>query len=84
MNLFKNTTLENPILKAIEELDFIEQTPVQNKIIPYLNENTIVTSNTSGLSLSDLSKDLPDPFLKNFFISVVCFAKRSISQFKGG
>ena len=52
MNLFKNTTLENPILKAIEELDFIEQTPVQNKIIPYLlnsNVDLIVSLMESGL-----------------------------------
>ena len=49
MNLFKNTTLENPILKAIEELGFIEQTPVQNKIIPYLlnsNVDLIVSAQT--------------------------------------
>ena len=49
MNLFKNTTLENSILKAIEELGFIEQTPVQNKIIPYLlssNVDLIVSAQT--------------------------------------
>ena len=49
MNLFTNTTLDNSILKAINELGFIEQTPVQNKIIPYLldsNVDLIVSAQT--------------------------------------
>ena len=39
------------------------------KIIPYINERCIVTSNTSGLSLESLSKDLPVEFLNKFFIT---------------
>ena len=56
------------IVEAISEKIEWKQ-DLYNKIIPYINENTIVTSNTSGLSLSDLSKDLPESFLKNFFIT---------------
>ena len=57
MNLFKNTTLENPILKAIEELGFIEQTPVQNKIIPYLlNSNVDLISPHLRVKIYNSSK----------------------------
>ena len=41
MTLFKNTTLNNAILKSIKELGFIDLTPVQNKIIPYLLDSNI-------------------------------------------
>ena len=39
------------------------------KILPHINDNCIITSNTSGLSLESLSKDLPDNFLDKFFIT---------------
>ena len=56
------------IIEAIsEKLDWKQG--LYNKIIPNINENTIITSNTSGLSLSDLSKNLPETFLENFFIT---------------
>ena len=56
------------IVEAIsEKLDWKQN--LHNEIIPHLNNKTIITSNTSGLSLSDLSKDLPESFLKNFFIT---------------
>ncbi|MBS30054.1 MAG: 3-hydroxyacyl-CoA dehydrogenase [Candidatus Marinimicrobia bacterium] len=39
------------------------------KIIPFLNDDCVVTSNTSGISLQNLSKGLPDDFLNKFFIT---------------
>ena len=47
--------------------DYIEKF-YTNQFFPYLKENTIVTSNTSGLALSDLSEGMSEKFLKNFFI----------------
>ena len=56
------------IIEAISErLDWKQD--LYNKIIPFLKDTAIVTSNTSGLSLSDLSKDLPEDFLNKFFIT---------------
>ena len=50
-----------------ERLDWKQD--LYKKIIPFINKDTIITSNTSGLSLSDLSKDLPEDFLNRFFIT---------------
>ncbi len=56
------------VVEAISErIDWKQD--LYNKIMPHLNDNCIVTSNTSGLSLSDLSKGLPENFLKRFFIT---------------
>ena len=56
------------VIEAISErLDWKQG--LYNKIIPFLNDNTIVTSNTSGLSLSDLSDGMPEDFLNKFFIT---------------
>ena len=56
------------VIEAISErLDWKQD--LYKKIIPHLKENTIVTSNTSGLSLSDLSDGMPDEFLNCFFIT---------------
>ena len=56
------------IIEAISErLDWKQD--LYKKIIPFLNNNTIVTSNTSGLSLSDLSNGMPEEFLNKFFIT---------------
>ena len=56
------------IVEAISErLDWKQD--LYKKIIPHLNDKCIVTSNTSGISLSDLSKDLPKEFLEKFFIT---------------
>ena len=56
------------IIEAISErLDWKQE--LYNKIIPFLNEKTIVTSNTSGISLSDLSNEMPVEFLNKFFIT---------------
>ena len=56
------------IIEAISEKIEWKQ-DLYHKIIPHLNEDTIITSNTSGLSLSDLSNGLPESFLNNFFIT---------------
>tara|TARA_Y100000996_G_scaffold15409_1_gene11783 strand:- start:229 stop:2574 length:2346 start_codon:yes stop_codon:yes gene_type:complete len=56
------------IIEAISErLDWKQD--LYKKIIPHLSKDTIVSSNTSGLSLSDLSSGLPDEFLDKFFIT---------------
>ena len=56
------------IIEAISErLDWKQD--LYNKIIPFLKNTAIVTSNTSGLSLSDLSQGLPEDFLNKFFIT---------------
>ena len=39
------------------------------KIAPFLKDECIVTSNTSGISLKNLSKDLSPEFIKRFFIT---------------
>ena len=56
------------VIEAISErLDWKQD--LYEKIIPHLSKDTIVSSNTSGLSLSDLSSGLPDEFLDKFFIT---------------
>ena len=56
------------VIEAISErLDWKQD--LYKKIIPYLTENIIVSSNTSGLSLSDLSNGMPKDFLSKFFIT---------------
>ena len=56
------------VVEAISErLDWKQD--LYKKIIPHLKDGSIVTSNTSGLSLSDLSDGMPDEFLKCFFIT---------------
>ena len=49
-----------------ERLDWKKD--LYNKISPYI-ENQIVTSNTSGISLDELSKDMDKKLKKNFFIT---------------
>lgn len=39
------------------------------KIAPYLKDECIITSNTSGISLKNLSKDLSPEFARRFFIT---------------
>ena len=50
-----------------ERLDWKQD--LYKKIEPYISDNTIVTSNTSGISLSDLSAGMSDKFLSSFFIT---------------
>ena len=49
-----------------EKLDWKKD--LYSKIAPYVNDK-IVTSNTSGISLSDLTSDMDDNLKKNFFIT---------------
>jgi len=56
------------IIEVISErLDWKQD--LYRKIEPFINSKTIVTSNTSGISLSDLSEGMSDKFLSSFFIT---------------
>ena len=56
------------VVEAISErLDWKQD--LYKKIIPYVNDDCIVTSNTSGISLDSLSENLPANFLDKFFIT---------------
>ena len=56
------------ILEAVvEQLDIKEK--VYSNLLPYLKESTILTSNTSGIPLSDLTKNLPTNVKKRFMIT---------------
>ena len=56
------------VVEAISErLDWKQD--LYKKIIPYLKDGAVVSSNTSGISLSDLSDGMPEDFLKSFFIT---------------
>ncbi|MAZ61662.1 MAG: 3-hydroxyacyl-CoA dehydrogenase [Candidatus Marinimicrobia bacterium] len=56
------------VVEAISErLDWKQD--LYKKIIPYVNDDCIVTSNTSGISLDSLSENLPTNFLDKFFIT---------------
>lgn len=53
------------VIEAIaERLDWKEG--LYKKILPYLNSNTIIASNTSGLSIEKLSRSFPEDFRHNF------------------
>lgn len=39
------------------------------KILPNVNEKAVITSNTSGLSLAEIAKGMPEDFTKRFFIT---------------
>ena len=49
-----------------EKLDWKKD--LYRKITPYI-DNQIITSNTSGISLSELSEDMDEKLKKNFFIT---------------
>ena len=56
------------VLEVIsEKLDWKQG--LYEKIIPYIKDDCIITSNTSGLSLESLTEGLPDSFLSKFFIT---------------
>ena len=68
----------NDDLEKIKECDWVVEVisekldwkqDLYKKIIPYIKDDCIVTSNTSGLSLESLSENLPDDFLSKFFIT---------------
>ncbi len=50
-----------------ERLDWKQD--LYQKIAPHLKDNAIITSNTSGIALSELSQGLPDDFANRFFIT---------------
>ena len=45
------------------------KTDLYSKIEPHLSDNTIITSNTSGLLLQDLTKSMSESFKERFFIT---------------
>lgn len=51
----------------VERLDIKQK--LFERIIPHLKENVIISSNTSGLSLKEMSQVLPDNFKKRFLIT---------------
>ena len=56
------------ILEAVvERLDIKEQ--VYKNLLPHITETVILTSNTSGIPLSDLTDSLPDDVKKRFMIT---------------
>jgi len=56
------------ILEAVvERLDIKEK--VYSSLVPYLKETAILTSNTSGIPLADLTASLPDDVKKRFMIT---------------
>ncbi len=56
------------ILEAVvEQLDVKEK--VYSNLLPYLKDSAILTSNTSGIPLSDLTKNLPTDVKKRFMIT---------------
>ncbi len=56
------------VLEAVvERLDIKEQ--VYNNLLPHLNDNAILTSNTSGIPLADLTSSLPDDVKQRFMIT---------------
>jgi 3-hydroxyacyl-CoA dehydrogenase len=51
----------------IEKLEIKKE--LYSQILPYLGEDTILSSNTSGLLLRDLNADMPDDFQRRFLIT---------------
>ena len=50
-----------------ERLDWKQD--LYNKIAPYVSSNAVITSNTSGIALSDLTANLPENLKNRFFIT---------------
>jgi len=56
------------VLEAVvERLDIKEQ--VYNNLLPHLKDTAILTSNTSGIPLTDLTSSLPDDVKQRFMIT---------------
>ena len=77
INLISTHTYEKDI-KNLQDVDLIIEAVVEDEkiknnvykiILPYIKKNTILTSNTSGISLSALEKSLPDHLKKRFMIT---------------
>lgn len=65
-------------LPLLHEVDWVIEAVVErldikhdlfNKIIPHLKQKTIISTNTSGLSLAEMARDLPEPFRKHFLVT---------------
>ena len=75
--LVKPCTYENDIEKiaevdwvleaVVERLDIKEK--VYNSLLPHLKDTAILSSNTSGIRLADLTASLPDDLKKRFMIT---------------
>ncbi|MBC8467644.1 MAG: 3-hydroxyacyl-CoA dehydrogenase/enoyl-CoA hydratase family protein [Candidatus Marinimicrobia bacterium] len=75
--LVKPCTYENDIEKiaevdwvleaVVERLDIKEK--VYNSLLPHLKDTAILSSNTSGIPLADLTASLPDDLKKRFMIT---------------
>lgn len=52
---------------VVERLDIKQE--LFNKIIPHLKPKTIISTNTSGLSLAEMSRGLPEQFRKHFLVT---------------
>jgi 3-hydroxyacyl-CoA dehydrogenase len=69
-DLEKLTTCDLVIEAIAERLEW--KTDLYQKILPHLNAEAILASNTSGLSISELAKSLPDD-IRNRFLGVHFF-----------
>ena len=56
------------VLEAVVERLDIKETIYKN-LLPHLRKDAILTSNTSGIPLKDLTKNLPDDVKKRFMIT---------------
>ncbi len=65
-------------LEKLKEVDWVIEAVVERldikqslfkKISPYLKENAIVTSNTSGISIKDMTEGMPENFRKRFLVT---------------
>ena len=58
----------NWVVEAISErIDWKKS--LYNKIIEHINDDTVITSNTSGISLDNLSEDMDENIKRRFFIT---------------
>ena len=67
-NDIENISEVDWVLEAVvERLDIKEQ--VYNNLLPHLKDTAILTSNTSGIPLTDLTSSLPDGVKQRFMIT---------------
>ncbi|RMF61535.1 MAG: 3-hydroxyacyl-CoA dehydrogenase/enoyl-CoA hydratase family protein [Calditrichaeota bacterium] len=65
-------------LQLLSEVDWVIEAVVERldikrslfeKIIPHLSPDTIISSNTSGISLKDMTEGMPESFRKHFLVT---------------
>jgi len=65
-------------LHLLNEVDWVIEAVVErldikqnlfNKILPHLKQKTIISSNTSGLSLKEMCEGMPEQFRKHFLVT---------------